>query len=251
MPKIASSYRILVFLLVLCVFGTKTMAQETEETTLVAYLETLEKQYNVRFSYVRKEVEGITLKPISEQDTPLESVLSYLRENTPFFYNRINERYITITTKENEGNLCGRIIDLETQMPLEGATILSENNSFKTISNAEGFFYIPLQSKDINFTVTYVGYAKITKNTSDLSPDCTALLLTPSVAELEPVIVQNIFTKGIDKNMDGSILLSTQHFGLLPGQVENDVLQIAQALPGVESVDETISNINIRGGTHD
>ncbi|KXN98275.1 hypothetical protein LS48_11965 [Aequorivita aquimaris] len=251
MPKIASSYRILVFLLVFCVFGTKTMAQETEETTLVAYLETLEKQYNVRFSYVRKEVEGITLKPISEQDTPMENVLSYLRENTPFLYNRINERYITITSKENEGNLCGRIIDLETQMPLEGATIISENNSFKTISNAEGFFYIPLQSKNINFTVTYVGYAKITKNTSDLSPDCTALLLTPSVAELEPVIVQNIFTKGIDKNMDGSILLSTQHFGLLPGQVENDVLQIAQALPGVESVDETISNINIRGGTHD
>jgi len=251
MPKISSSYQILVFLLVFCVFGTKTTAQETEKTSLVAYLETLEKQYNIRFSYVGKEVEGITLKPISQQDTPIENVLSYLRENTPFLYNRINERYITITSKENEGNLCGRIIDFETQLPLEGATIISENNTFKTVSNAEGFFYVPKPNKTTNFTVTYVGYAPIKKSTLDLAADCAALLLIPSVSELEPVMVQNIFTKGIDKNLDGSILLSTQHFGLLPGQVENDVLQIAQALPGVESVDETISNINIRGGTHD
>src|SRR5690606_40560321 len=74
-------------------------------------------------------------------------------------------------------------------------------------------------------------------------------LFRSSVSELETVIVQNIFTKGIDKNLDGSIAISTENFGLLPGQVENDVLQIAQVLPGVESVDETISNINIRGGT--
>ena len=33
--------------------------------------------------------------------------------------------------------------------------------------------------------------------------------------------------------------------------IEPDVLQSIQALPGVLSVDETVSNINIRGGTHD
>ncbi len=251
MPNIASSYRILILLLVFCVFGAKTIAQETEKTTLISYLETLERENNVRFSYVREEVEKITLKLPSKDVTSLQNILLYLRENTPFLYNRINERYITITSKENTGRLCGRIIDFETQLPLEGATIISENNSFKTISNAEGFFYVPLQNININFTITFVGYSRITKNTSELSTECTALLMFPSVSRLEPVMIQNIFTKGIDKNLDGSILLSAQHFGLLPGQVENDVLQIAQALPGVESVDETISNINIRGGMHD
>lgn len=251
MPKIASSYRILILLLVFCVFGSKTIAQETEETTLLAYLKSLEKNYNVRFSFVLEEVEPIALKPLSNKNNSIENVLSHLRKNTPLLYHRINERYITITSKENENSLCGRIIDFETQLPLEGATIISENNSFKTISNAEGFFYIPPQNKNTTFTVSFVGYTKITKNTSYLSTDCPALLMFPSVSVLEPVMIQNIFTKGIDKNLDGSILLSTQHFGLLPGQVENDVLQIAQALPGVESVDESISNINIRGGTHD
>lgn len=251
MPKIASSYKILVFFLVFCAFGTKSVAQETNETNLLVYLKSLEKEYNVRFSYVIEEVNGIKLKPLSNKNNSIEKVLSYLRENTPLLYHRINDRYITITSNENNGSLCGRIIDFETQLPLEGATIISENNSFNTITNAEGFFYIPLQNKNVNFTVSFVGYSSIKKNTSNLSNDCEALLLVPSVSELETVIVQNIFTKGIDKNLDGSIIISTQNFGLLPGQVENDVLQIAQAFPGVESVDETISNINIRGGTHD
>lgn len=251
MPKIASSYRILVFILVACTFGAKSIAQETEETTLLAYLKSLENEYDVRFSYVQEEVQGTTLKPPSGKDGTIENVLSYLRKNTPLLYNRINERYISITSKENEGNLCGRIIDFETQLPLVGATIISENNSFNTISNSEGFFYIPAVAKKVNFTVSFVGYTSVSKKTSILSGDCPAILLIPSVSELEAVTVLNIFTKGIDKNLDGSILLSTQHFGLLPGQVENDILQIAQALPGVESVDETISNINIRGGRHD
>lgn len=251
-PNIASSCRICIFLLVFfCVCGAKTIAQETEETTLLAYLEALEKKHNVRFSFVQKEIEGISLKPLLKDGVSIESILLYLRENTPFHYNRINDRYITITFKEFNDSLCGRIIDFETQLPLEGATIVFENNSFNTTTNTEGFFYVPPQSKNINFTVSYIGYTKVTKNISDLSKKCPALLMLPFVSALEPVLIENIFTKGIDKNLDGSILLSTEHFGLLPGQVENDVLQIAQALPGVESVDESISNINIRGGTHD
>ncbi|MDP2686042.1 MAG: carboxypeptidase-like regulatory domain-containing protein [Aequorivita sp.] len=251
MPKIANSYKILVLLLVFCAFGTKSVAQETNETNLLVYLKSLEKEYNIRFSYVLEEVDEVILKPLSNKNTSIENILSHLRENTPLLYYRINDRYITITSNDNNGSLCGRIIDFETQLPLEGATVISENNLFNTITNAEGFFYIPLQNKNVNFTVSFVGYSSIKKNTSNLSNDCEALLLVPSVSELETVIVPNIFTKGIDKNLDGSIIISTQNFGLLPGQVENDVLQIAQAFPGVESVDETISNINIRGGTHD
>src|SRR5690606_28372838 len=155
--------------LVFCVCGAKTIAQETEETTLLTYLETLEKEHNVRFSFVHKEIDGISLKPLSKDGVSIENILLYLGENTPFNYNRINERYITITFKEDKNNLCGRIIDFETQLPLEGATIVFENNLFNTITDAEGFFHIPLQDRNINFTVSYIGYTKITSNTSDLS----------------------------------------------------------------------------------
>lgn len=69
--------------------------------------------------------------------------------------------------------------------------------------------------------------------------------------KLEEVIITNYLTKGILKKSDGKIVIQTEAFGILPGLIEPDILQTIQALPGILSVDETISNINVRGGTHD
>lgn len=68
---------------------------------------------------------------------------------------------------------------------------------------------------------------------------------------LEEVVVSNYLTSGITKLNDGSINIKPETFGILPGLIEPDVLQTIQALPGVLSADETVSNINVRGGTHD
>lgn len=68
---------------------------------------------------------------------------------------------------------------------------------------------------------------------------------------LEEVVVNNYLTTGITKLNDGSITVKPETFGILPGLIEPDVLQTIQALPGILSTDETVSNINVRGGTHD
>lgn len=71
------------------------------------------------------------------------------------------------------------------------------------------------------------------------------------VQKLEEVVINNYLTRGISKKSDGKITIDTKDFGILPGLTEPDILQSVQALPGVLSVDETVSNINVRGGTHD
>ncbi|MBN2868219.1 MAG: TonB-dependent receptor plug domain-containing protein, partial [Flavobacteriaceae bacterium] len=72
-----------------------------------------------------------------------------------------------------------------------------------------------------------------------------------SLQHLEEVIITDYLTSGIYKNNTGNISIKPEQFGILPGLIEADVLQTIQALPGVLSVDETVSNINVRGGTHD
>jgi len=69
--------------------------------------------------------------------------------------------------------------------------------------------------------------------------------------KLEEVVVTNYLTKGISRKSDGKTAIKTKDFGILPGLIEPDILQTLQALPGILSVDETVSNINVRGGTHD
>ncbi|MEM9680828.1 MAG: TonB-dependent receptor, partial [Bacteroidota bacterium] len=72
-----------------------------------------------------------------------------------------------------------------------------------------------------------------------------------TLQRLDEVLVENYLTKGLSKNVDGNISMDPQELGILPGLIEPDVLQTIQALPGVISVDELISNINVRGGTND
>jgi hypothetical protein len=65
--------------------------------------------------------------------------------------------------------------------------------------------------------------------------------------ELNQVLIQVYLTSGLQKYLDGSTVLNTK-FGILPGLIEPDILQSVQALPGVESTNESIVNINVRGG---
>jgi hypothetical protein len=69
--------------------------------------------------------------------------------------------------------------------------------------------------------------------------------------QLEEITITNYLTTGITKLNDGSLTITPEKFGILPGLIEPDVLQTIQALPGIFSAEELVSNINVRGGTHD
>lgn len=68
---------------------------------------------------------------------------------------------------------------------------------------------------------------------------------------LEEVVLTEYLAKGISKKTDASFEVNYQSFGILPGLIEPDVFQTLQALPGVESVNELPSEVNVRGGTSD
>ncbi|WP_299102614.1 TonB-dependent receptor [uncultured Winogradskyella sp.] len=95
----------------------------------------------------------------------------------------------------------------------------------------------------LNFEILSERFIAITplKSTESLS----------SIQKLEEVVVTNYLTRGISKTNNGTIEANSKAFDILPGLIEPDVLQIVQNLPGIISVDERISNINVRGGTND
>ena len=111
------------------------------------------------------------------------------------------------------------------------------------ITLTDAINFISIQT-DLNFKLLDNRFIVITKKKTLNSHDFRT-------QQLEEVIVVNYLTSGLTKLNDGSITLKPESFGMLPGLIEPDVLQTIQALPGVLSVDETVSNINVRGGTHD
>ncbi len=236
--------------LVLFLFVTISYGQEQDvKKPLIAVFSHIETLFDVKFSYATQTIKPVSISEPDYTDS-IQAILTYLETKTPFYYARIDNRYITVSLKEQENTRCGKLINAYTGELLTGANILSEDQSYHTVSNQNGIFYIPKSTSIKKLHISYLGYEPIIIDASSLSQNCEPVLLTRSIDQLESVLLTGFLTKGIKKEYDGSITLNTKDFGLLPGQAENDVLQLIQALPGVESVDETISNLNIRGGSH-
>jgi len=244
----AVQWRTIVLIICLSLSTVFCRAQDGGNKNLLVVLQSIEQAFNVRFSYAVDDIANVSL--LYEPQPSLEASLDYLSKNIPFTFNKIDDRYITVVKNTSEF-LCGRILAADTGLPLENATIVSNLTSFGTLSNEDGTFFIPKALLNEELLIRFVGYQPWQIAVSDLNLNCEAILVPAEVSTLQTVFIKNFLVKGLSKNMDGSFGINTSEFGLLPGQVENDILFVTQALPGIQSVNETISNINVRGGTHD
>ena len=241
------------FLLVLLfLFSNHSLrGQNLEPQSLTSILKELEAKHDVSFSYVASELNNSIIAP-PPTDISLDKALTYLNQNSRFRFSKIDERYISVSKKKVRKNqFCGVVFDDLTGQPLEGASVVVGNGKFGTITNALGEFFIPLEFVDVPFVIQYVGYHPSHGRVDTPNSNCTKLWLRPAISELNEVLIQNLLVQGIYRNINGSTAIKTNNFGLLPGQTENDVLQMAQVIPGVESINETISTINTRGGSND
>ncbi|GGD98784.1 TonB-dependent receptor [Planktosalinus lacus] len=228
-------------------------AQTDDKIPLTEVLKNIEENHDVRFSYAQNDIDTITLLP-PRSGLDINQLLEYLNNNTHLSFQQIDERYIAVSPAPvNVITLCGIILDAHTKQPLSGATIQVLNTSQATVTDLDGRFHIKNIPENAQLTIRYLGYETTQWPVSTFieKPNCFQLQLQPKTDELQEVVLRDIFTKGISKTAEGSFNLNVDNFGSLPGLTEPDILQMIQSLPGIVSVDETVSNISIRGGTTD
>lgn len=227
------------------------IAQKTvQKTPVLEMLTALEKEYDIQFNYAVEDLHGVMITPLSRKRT-LDKTISYLQKETGLSYTKIGEHIYYITKEEEEHTrICGYLRDVETQNPIVGATLKTQNNLI--ITDDAGYFELQGNNKQVRVEISHVGYKNIQRqNTFFKSADCGIIYMYPDQISLSKVILTSYIVKGIDKKSNGSTQIDFSRFSILPGLIETDVLHSVQALPGIISVDETISNINIRGGSND
>ncbi len=243
----AAKFFIVIFFL-LAGFANKSFAQKTEALPLDSFLIYLENRFDVVFTYADVNVEGKKVL-ITEDDLGLNEYLRKLEAQTGLIFQRVNSRYIAIQKSILEIRLSGTIKDKSTGEKLTGATVYSEENH--TISDENGFFSIVLnREEDSLLIIRHVGYEPLHLNQDAWKSDTSVYEMAPDIQVLEEVEL-NYISRGILKLPDGSIQLNVQNLELLPGLTEPDVLHVVQVLPGIQSINETVSDINTRGGTND
>ncbi len=232
----------------LIISSNKAFAQNTEKKPLVDFLISLEKKFDVVFTYADEHVRDIYIT-IPDKNLSLDKYLEELEKQTNLQFKKLNSRYIAIEKKTNKTEVSGTVVDKKTRETLVGVYVYSGNNA--TVSNEKGFFSIILNpEKDSVLNIRYTGYKQLKIKEYDLADKDSLYELVPEIISIEEVVI-NYIVKGIDKLTEGSILLNVRNLEVLPGLSEPDVLKTVQILPGVQSVNETVSDINMRGGTND
>ena len=244
--------RSLVILCLIHFFVSKNSdAQEAEAPVpLISFLQQLERDFNIKFSYTDDNLSDIRIN--LPQTAILAEILKDVQGQTKLQIQKLNDRYYAVT-QASTIDICGIILDNFERNMVTGASIEVLGTKIAVITDLDGYFSISNVPRKAKIQIKHIGYRTLFIDVKDLAKrePCKILPLAPFYQQLDEVVVSELLTKGLEKQIDGSIEMNSQQLGILPGLIEPDVLQTVQALPGIESIDETVSNINIRGGTND
>jgi hypothetical protein len=230
-----------------------SIAQNIDENIpLSQLLLGLEKSYGIKFSYADDDIKNIFIKK-PKKGLTIKDLLFFLNKESLLQFKTLDDTYITASFLNKTVSVCGIVKSYNLSDPLALASVKINGLSMGTTTNNEGVFYLKNVPINAHLNISFVGFItkQIRVKELFLSSTCNVLLLLENVEELSEIIMPKLLTSGLQKKADGSIILNTEKFGILPGLIAPDILKTIKILPGVESINESISNINIRGGTND
>lgn len=149
--------------------------------------------------------------------------------------------------------LTGKILTQESKEPLPGVG-LHVNGAFSgVVTDKFGFYYITLEPGIHRVTFRHVSYVPVFTNVILYENGVVNLDMTIKSFELEGVVVMS---EEPDRNVRNAITgvtkLSTRELKSIPAFMgEADIFKGLQLLPGVSSVGEGTSGINVRGAKTD
>ncbi len=215
--------------------------------TLREVFNTLEEEFECTFSYQDLDLQYHYSEVPKVSD--LNALVRRLSRTTLFDYTLLEDRTIAVSKKKDLRSRCIEI-QSEFDQPFENVAVVTPYQQLSTGQN--GVISFEYLSGNDAITISYTGYESVTIRTGTLSErECKPILLRRKIEYLGTVTLVNYLARGITKEVDGSLNVNYREFDILPGLIEPDVLQTIQALPGIQSVNETVSFINIRGGTND
>ncbi len=223
-----------------------------QNTPFVEVLQQIEQaQITPTFNYAPDLVQEFIFTGVLdlEQDNYLNKLL--YDTNLDF---EIHQKSILLFVEEKKDwRICGTIIDQEFKSPLAFATIISDDHLAGTQSNEQGFFDFSCKAyKNQTIQISYLGYQSKRFDLRKLQ-DCPKIYLEIDGDLLgQEIIVTDYLLDGITEGAAYSeVEMNYDQLSKSHSVVEHDILKTTQFLPGITSIDESASNIQIRGGTAD
>ncbi len=252
---------------------------------LINVLKSIEGKYPVHFFYKSAWFEKDSVK-LNFLETPMKIALDRILDNLPYTFEIIQGNNIIFLSNEETykilgsnaniatnnidnsikiiGNpaetgkykkvaLSGIIKDGKTDEPIIGATVQAENTNTGVITNLKGSYSMTLPPGDYNIIASSVGYERNSTKIKLISKgELEIELFEKSIKIDEIVLYAQRPDKNVHNNQMSIVELDAKSIKQLPAIVgEKDIIKSMTMLPGVSSVGEFGSGINVRGSGED
>lgn len=234
-----------------------TVTRKIEAGGLEMLLTQLMVDSELNFSIIDKNV-IITKKPVIQS----LSIASGIAQKQAIQTNQFNREFagiedlIAIGQKSLDNGryiINGIIVGIQDSLPIPGVIVYNENLQINAVSDASGRYSIELPKEGKYMIKTQsVGMQPESYDVMVLSKGTLDIYLRSEAVLLEEVSVVADADRNVASTELGLTKISMQEAKNIPKVLgENDIVQVALALPGVQSVGEGASGLNVRGGKTD
>ncbi len=247
-----------------------------QKVSLQEFFNTIEKEHHIRFYY---RPEWIKTYQVNQEfkEMPLIQVLNLLfdRQSLSFRFFQNNSvvifpkgidgrqktgsdepQILVIGDPLNEGRyttakIKGKVIDGKNSEPLAGAAVFHPQTGIGTTTNAKGSYEMDLPTGDHTLQVSFMGYEVLNQKIKLIENGNANFEIFEETHSLDEVTVKGDDSKASKAQMS-MVRVNSRIMRELPVMMgEADVIKSMIMMPGVQSVGEMSSGINVRGGNTD
>jgi len=251
-------FKIILIFPLLLFFNVTLPAQKIpfsfQQESIPIILKKIEQQTKLVFNYDPALLKDYQFSgKLSTQD--VEQSLEKLLYQTPYTFEKDQSTVLIFLPEPKRYTLCGTIKDQQNNTTLPFVNIYLQGRNRGTQSDEHGNYewtFTAYKNQQVQYS--YVGYEAATRIVQELDrADCTDIYLDIDAHLFGgEIIVTDYILDGITEGTSYSSV--TLDYDLLQSRqsiVEHDVLRNVQLLPGISSVDESATNLRIRGSTPD
>jgi len=223
-----------------------------EKATLDQIILEIESRTNWVYNYDPDQVSKFKFSG----DLPLTSKTEVMRKllyHTPLDIDIVGDQVLIFQAPKQSYQVCGTIMLQDGMQNLPFANIHADGTTIGAESNNNGSFSFNIESfKNQTVTISYLGYKSRTFNIRELA-ECPQIYLDPNPGmTLDQITVTDYILRGISTSRQyNSITIDFPALAQNYTAHEHDILKSVQLLPGITSIEESATQLHIRGGTPD
>ncbi|MDG1330959.1 MAG: TonB-dependent receptor [Crocinitomicaceae bacterium] len=242
-------------------FCQTQISEEMSNVRLVKAFRILEKKYGLRIGYDVKLIGKRRVTAKIKNASPKEA-LNLLLDGTGLDFTISSDTYVAVfpgkapvakkPAKKKEYTYQGWIYDEENESAIPFAKIKIAGTNLGAYSDEDGKFLFTTTSKKGQFEISALGYSKVIVDSDEFRRNKgLKVALKVDVKDFPEVVVEYL-AEGMTVSKDISRLdIRPSRLGVTSGTVDPDVFINLQNVPGINSANGTVSEMQIRGGTSD